>query len=755
MYRSLLINDLRKNKFSNLVVTMFMSLAVALLISGMILTSQVWSSIQSLYEVAQPPHFLQMHKGELDQVDIDAFNENYQGIVDWQTVAMIDIYGDEIAVAGEKRSFTLGECSLDIGLVKQNQEKDLLLDANREKIVLSKGEMAVPVILKSTYGFSVGDRVTISEKDRKKEFVITDFVYDAQMNSTMCSSTRFLISDADFDELQGQIGEMEYIIEAWFENTDMASDYQAAYEQDTAQMPRNGQAVTYSMIFLLSALTDLIFAFLIFLVSALILVIAFICMKYTLLATMQEDLREIGTMKAIGIPHEAIKKLYLGKMELLLGAGTVLGFLISMLLSNKVTTHMTDTFGKQPLSARTILLAVFIGVFTYAITVAFCSGVIGKTKKLNVVHTIVNGEGLKERKYGLIIGVMFMVSAMITLPVWIVHTMEDDHFVTYAGFPVSDILIEVPQGEQLEERNETLVDFLLKEKVIYEVNRRVRLETCDADGKKKSIHIDTGMNAGAGIEYLNGDCPQNTDEIALSKLQADLLGKEVGDVITLFAEGSAYTLRVCGIYQDVTSGGYTAKAKMDFPELAAENYSYTIDIEEGRDADAVTEQWKDALGNGYTILPMDSFVSQTLGGVVSQVKGVCNLVVFIAVVLTAMIVFLFLRLRIVREASQIAIQKAMGLTCSRIQKRELKDLLRVALFGVLTGNIVTVMFGDDVASMIFRVLGLGIERLKFPAEISVRAALLPYLPVAVVAVVGMVVLQKIKEIQVIEYLNAE
>ena len=755
MYRSLLINDLRKNKFSNLVVTLFMSLAVALLISGMVLTGQVWSSIQSLYEVAQPPHFLQMHKGELAQADIDAFNENYKGIVDWQTVAMIDIYGDEIAIAGKNGSFTLRDCSLDIGLVKQNPRKDLLLNANREKIVLSKGEMAVPVILKSTYGFSVGDRVTIAEKDRKKEFVITDFVYDAQMNSTMCSSTRFLISDADFDELQGQIGEMEYIIEAWFENTDMASDYQAAYEQDTAQMPRNGQAVTYSMIFLLSALTDLIFAFLIFLVSALILVIAFICMKYTLLATMQEDLKEIGTMKAIGIPHEAIKKLYLGKMELLLGAGTVLGFLISMLLSGKVTTHMTDTFGKQPLSAPTILLAVFIGVCTYVITVAFCSGVIGKTKKLNVVHTIVNGEGLRERKYGLIFGVMFMVSAMITLPVWIVHTMEDDHFVTYAGFPVSDILIEVPQGEQLEERNETLADFLSKEKVIYEVNRRVRLEACDVDGKKKSIHIDTGMNAGAGIAYLNGGCPQNTEEIALSKLQADLLGKEVGDAITLFAEDSEYTFRVCGIYQDVTSGGYTAKAKMDFPGLEAENYSYTIDIEDGRDAAAVTEQWKGTLGNGYTILPMDRFVSQTLGGVVSQVEGVCNLVVFIAVVLTAMIVFLFLRLRIVREASQIAIQKAMGLTCGRIQKRELKDLLWVALLGVLTGNMVTVMFGDDVASMIFRVLGLGIERLKFPAELSVRTALLPYLPLAVVAVVGMVVLQKIKEIQVIEYLNAE
>lgn len=755
MYRSLLINDLRKNKFSNLVVTLFMSLAVALLISGMVLTSQVWSSIQSLYEVAQPPHFLQMHKGVFNQEDIDAFNENYQGIIDWQTMAMIDVYGDEIAVAGEKRSFTLGDCSLDIGLVKQNPRKDLLLNADREKIVLSKGEMAVPVILKSTYGFSVGDRVTIAEKDRKKEFVITDFVYDAQMNSTMCSSTRFLISDADFDELKGQIGEMEYIIEAWFENTDMASDYQAAYERDTAQMPRNGQAVTYSMIFLLSALTDLIFAFLIFLVSALILVIAFICMKYTLLATMQEDLREIGTMKAIGIPHEAIKKLYLGKMELLLGAGTVLGFLISMLLSGKVTTHMTDTFGKQPLSVRTVLLAVFVGVFTYVITVAFCSGVIGKTKKLNVVHTIVNGEGLRERKYGLIIGVMFMVSSMITLPVWVVHTMEDDHFVTYAGFPVSDILIEVPQGEQLEERNETLVDFLSKEKAICEVNRRVRLETCDADGKKKSIHIDTGMNAGAGIAYLNGGCPQNTEEIALSKLQADLLGKEVGDAITLFAEDSEYTFRVCGIYQDVTSGGYTAKAKMDFPGLEAENYSYTIDIEDGRDADAVTEQWKGTLGNGYTILPMDSFVSQTLGGVVVQVKGVCNLVVFIAVVLTAMIVFLFLKLRIVREASQIAIQKAMGLTCGRIQKRELKDLLWVALLGVLTGNMVTVMFGDDVASMIFRVLGLGIERLKFPAELSVRTALLPYLPLAVVAVVGMVVLQKIKEIQVIEYLNAE
>ncbi|MFX7844738.1 hypothetical protein ABTK14_21050, partial [Acinetobacter baumannii] len=77
------------------------------------------------------------------------------------------------------------------------------------------------------------------------------------MNSTLCSSTRFLISEEDFEELFGEAGETEYLIEAYFEDSAMATDYQTAYEQSEKNLPKDGQAITYTLIFLLSAMTDI------------------------------------------------------------------------------------------------------------------------------------------------------------------------------------------------------------------------------------------------------------------------------------------------------------------------------------------------------------------------------------------------------------------------------------------------------------------------------------------------------------------
>ena len=259
MYKKLFMNDFKKNPWNNLILLLFMALSVTLGVAVFFVTSQLFTSITTMYETAKPPHFLQMHKGELNQADIDAFNSTYPGIEHWQTVPMIDVYGDEITILHkESELFSLADCRLDISLVKQNQEYDVLLNENRKPLEIKKGEIGVPVILLEKYQIEIGDVIWLQSGDVKKEFTVTDFVYDGQMNSTLCSSTRFLLSDEDFAELFGNIGETEYLIEAYFTDSSMATDYQTAYEQK--DLPKDGQAITYVMIFLLSAMTDIMMA---------------------------------------------------------------------------------------------------------------------------------------------------------------------------------------------------------------------------------------------------------------------------------------------------------------------------------------------------------------------------------------------------------------------------------------------------------------------------------------------------------------
>ena len=286
MYLKLLKNDFKKNPGKQMILLLFMSLSVTLAVSVFLMLVQLFTSISSMYETAKPPHFLQMHKGEICQEDIDAFNKSYPGMEYWQTVPMIDVYGDALTVQKkeDQTAFTLEDCRLDISLVKQNEQYDVLLDKERNVLHVEKGEIGVPVILLDQYSISIGDEIYLQWGDTEKRFVVTEYVYDGQMNSTLCSSTRFLISEEDFQELFGNVGETEYLIEAYFENSSMATDYQTAYEESEKDLPKDGQAITYTLIFLLSALTDIMMAMVFFLIGILLIVVAMICLRYTILA---------------------------------------------------------------------------------------------------------------------------------------------------------------------------------------------------------------------------------------------------------------------------------------------------------------------------------------------------------------------------------------------------------------------------------------------------------------------------------------
>ncbi len=458
MYTKLLINDFKKKPWKNLILFLFMCLSVMVTVSVTLMLSQLFSSIHTMYETANPPHFLQMHKGEIPMDALDEFNEAYPGILHTQTASMIDLYGNELAITGDGRSFTLSECRLDIGFVKQNEAYDVLLDENRKPLELKSGEIGVPVILLDEYDIRIGDRLSVCADGTTRDFIVSAYVHDGMMNSTMCSSTRFQINEQDFEELLGRIGETEYLIEAWFADSSAASAYQTAYEQDERNLPKNGQAITFQIIFLLSALTDLMTAMIFVIAGILMLVIAVVSLRYVILAELADDTMQIGTMKAIGIPESSIKELYLGKIRLLMLPASVIGALLSFCTLPILTKHISRTFGSQSLSIKQFLFAFLSVLAVYGLILLFTRRILRQIQKAGITDLLVRGEwfwkktktkdglrkfkilptdllmGLHEARngYGIIFTLLLIASLLLLLPLRTVQTMRQEDFVTAA-----------------------------------------------------------------------------------------------------------------------------------------------------------------------------------------------------------------------------------------------------------------------------------------------------------------------------------
>lgn len=80
----------------------------------------------------------------------------------------------------------------------------------------------------------------------------------------------------------------------------------------------NGPTVTYGLFKTMNALSDGMMIAVILLVSALVVAIAFMCIRFTLLAKIEDDYREIGVMKAIGLSVSDIKRFILRNTQRLL-----------------------------------------------------------------------------------------------------------------------------------------------------------------------------------------------------------------------------------------------------------------------------------------------------------------------------------------------------------------------------------------------------------------------------------------------------
>ncbi len=359
--------------------------------------------------------------------------------------------------------------------------------------------------------------------------------------------------------------------------------------------------------------------------------------------------------------------------------------------------------------------------------------------------------------YGIVFVLMLIITFLVMVPIRSLQTMQAEDFVTYMGSPICDLLVEVMQGEELEERNEELSNILSEEIEKGHVQnanvlRRVRLQAFSNTDELVGVHVDTGSSAGKGIVYISGTNPSTLNHIALSYLLADELGKEVGDKVNIISDNQTYCLEVCGIYQDVTSGGKTAKAIYDLEGELSEKYTYQLELSNDISAEVFSNNLKSELGIGYSIKSMDSFLEQTLGGVTVRFSQAVYLVIIIGMIITIFIVLLYMELRLSRTMHALAEKIAIGIPIKAICIQELYPMLLLGGTGVILGVILTELLGEKVVSALFSLLGLGITSISF-SNITISCILVPVSLVIILVVINLSVCMKIKKIDIARYFN--
>ncbi|MGG3836452.1 FtsX-like permease family protein [Paenibacillus thiaminolyticus] len=725
MYSRIIRKDIVKSKAITLTTTIFIAAAAMLVSLAAILVVNLSGALDTLMTQAKTPHFMQMHSGEIDTARLTSFAEQNSNVDEFQVLEFLNMDGSQIRF-GDR---SLANSVQDNGFSIQSEKFDYLLGLDGNVINVSDGELYVPISYMKDNTTKVGDKAVISGK----EFTVAGFLRDSQMNSMLSSSKRFLVSRNDYAELKNH-GNIEYLIEFRLKDLSKLSELETAYA--SAGLEANGPTITYPLFKTINAVSDGMMIGVVLLVSVLVVTIAFMCIRFTLLAKIEDDYREIGVMKAIGLRISDIKKIYLAKYAAIAAAGCILGFALSFLFKGMLLENIRLYMGESENSSFALLFGIFGILLVFLAILAYVSGVLRRFRKISAAEAIRFGNsqektagakrfnlsgnrlfntniflGVKDvlarkKLYATMLAVLMISAFIIIVPQNLYNTISSKNFIKYMGIGNSDMRIDIQQTDNISQKAAEIIKTMSSDSAIskYAVLTTKTFKAKTEDGSEERLKIELGDHSIFPVEYAEGRAPAAEDEIALSAMNANELSTKVGDIITLVIEEKEKNLTVSGIYSDITNGGKTAKAV--FTDNSADMMWYVIcaELSDPSLIDSKVSEYADRFDYAK-VSDIDEYMAQTYGSTISSVGKASKSAIAVALIISVLVTLLFMKMLVAKDRYSIAVMKAFGFTNSDIQVQYVSRSVFVLIVGIVLGTLLANTLGERLAGAVISSFG--------------------------------------------------
>lgn len=725
MYYRIIRNDIAKSKLISLTTLIFVAAAAMLVSLAAVLIVNLSGAIEQLMTQAKTPHFMQMHSGEIDSDRIADFAQQNSNVDEFQVLEFLNMDGAGIVIGENSLTGTVQ----DNGFSTQSGSFDYLLDLEGGVIHASDGELYVPISYMKDGTAQVGDKAVVFGK----EFTVAGFLRDSQMNSLLASSKRFLVSEHDYLELKS-FGSMEYLIEFRLKDLSALGAFETAYT--SAGLEANGPTLTYPLFKMINAMSDGLMIAIILLVSVLVVAIAFMCIRFTLLAKIEDDYREIGVMKAIGLRVSDIKKIYLAKYAAIAAVGCMLGFALSYVFRGILLENIRLYMGENDNTFTALLLAIIGVLLIFLAIVANVSVVLRRFRKISPTEAIRFGTsqeksagakylrlsanrmfstniflGVKDvlarkKLYVTMLLVLVISTFIMIVPQNLHHTISSKSFSTYMGIGSSDLRIDIQQTDHISEKAVNIAKVMESDKSIsqYVVLTTKTFKAKMEDGSEKRLKIELGDHSIFPVVYSKGRAPAVEDEIALSAINADELGKKVGEGIMLEIDGKDRYFTVSGIYSDITNGGKTAKAV--FTDNSSDIMWSVISaelIDESQVYGKISEYA--SLFDYAKVTSINEYITQTFGPTISSVGKASFTAIVVALIITILVTLLFIKMLVAKNGYSIAVMKAFGFTNSDIKAQYVSRSVFVLVVGIVLGTLLANTLGEMLAGAVIASFG--------------------------------------------------
>ncbi|MCI6191236.1 MAG: ABC transporter permease, partial [Clostridium sp.] len=383
MFGRILIKDLKRRKGINIILLIFMILAVMFVASSVNNILVVSNATKYCLEKGNvPDKYISIYENN-EKNTLSNWLENNSLVKDYSKNKSITISQSNInyfnGKSGEKYSI------LNTIMLQSQWNKHMLIyDKDKKLLNIKDGELGMQQGEMDRNNLKAGDKITLKFGDLSKEFTITDAIIDPAFGGDFVGMTRYVISDKDFEEIENSGVNINY---SYCVDTNKLTSF-------TKEMNKQGFSIVIAVdkdMFSYSYIMNSIISATLIAIGICLIIISFLILRFTIAFTIQEEYKEIGIMKAIGIKNFTIKKIYLVKYFALISVASIIGLILSIPTSNMMLNIVNKNMIMEDGSSN-FAINIICSILVMILVMFLCYISTRKLNKFSAIEAIRNGE---------------------------------------------------------------------------------------------------------------------------------------------------------------------------------------------------------------------------------------------------------------------------------------------------------------------------------------------------------------------------
>lgn len=532
----------------------------------------------------------------VDSGEVNALKNQFEDLAEVKNVEETKYYSLKEKVTYEGKEI---EAFLRLAVYQKTVNKNAVYLAGtaQDAANLQEGECMLPACVANKYKIQKGDTIRIGFTDGKKEYTVKGIYADPYNISTAIQSS--ILLNRLPENVQAET--MFYLYgEKGADGNDMEQSYRETYGgQMNGSVWDSGRMLSNSLV-----AAHIIGAILLAL-GVILLLVSVLIICFMLRSNLKADEKNVAVYRTIGYGNGDILKSYIQFYMLVISAGSILGIVLSALISKLVLSGIYQNIGKLPLISPVIPGLLVYG-FIVILTMGAAVMILEKNRHVRPAAVLggQTGDGVRRRKkykgdsklqfspagiairqitrgkkdiLGILLTCIITVFAIniLVMATDMAATMKENNDY-WLGLDKCDVVVEVPKEFNLEKVNEVLKqDKRVEQMVFADYSRNMTLEWHPGmEMGQLAVFIYQNMEDGE-FRLIEGRNPEGANEIALAAGAAQKLKKEVGDYITVYLANEKRTdLLITGIYQSYYEFGDISRVDSSVFEENREEVSY-------------------------------------------------------------------------------------------------------------------------------------------------------------------------------------